>query len=82
MTDNPFFADWDTPFGMPPFDHIRPEHFPPAFERGMEEQLAEIAAIVAAPRPAGDSLNPRNPRDGSGVCIGEGRITSVTRSAG
>ncbi len=51
MTDNPFFADWDTPFGMPPFDHIRPEHFPPAFERGMEEQLAEIAAIVAAPWP-------------------------------
>src|SRR5271170_427266 len=51
MTENPFFADWDTPFGIPPFDQIRPEHFPPAFDRGMGEQLAEIAAIVASPAP-------------------------------
>ncbi|MGH7029013.1 MAG: hypothetical protein ACREEZ_01155 [Stellaceae bacterium] len=58
MTENPFFADWDTPFGMPPFDRIRPEHFLPAFDRGMAEQLAEIAAIVAAPLPAsfGDTI--------------------------
>ncbi len=53
MTDNPFFEIWDTPFGMPPFDHIRPEHFAAAFDRGMDEQLAEIAAIVAAPAPPG-----------------------------
>ena len=53
MTDNPFFLVWDTPFGMPPFDRIRPEHFPAAFDRGMDEQLTEIAAIVAAPVPAG-----------------------------
>jgi peptidyl-dipeptidase Dcp len=51
MTENPFFTDWDTPFGMPPFDRIRPDHFPAAFDRGMDEQLAEIAAIVAAPVP-------------------------------
>ncbi len=53
MTDNPFFEIWDTPFDMPPFERIRPEHFPPAFDRGMEEQLAEIAAIVAGSAPAG-----------------------------
>ncbi len=53
MTENPFFTDWDTPFGMPPFDRIRPEHFPPAFDRGMDEQIAEIAAIVASPAPPG-----------------------------
>ncbi len=53
MTDNPFFLVWDTPFGMPPFDQIRPEHFAPAFDGGMDEQRAEIAAIVAAPVPAG-----------------------------
>ncbi|MGH7047443.1 MAG: M3 family metallopeptidase [Stellaceae bacterium] len=52
MDDNPFFVTWDTPFGMPPFDRIRSEHFPPAFDRGMAEQLDEIAAIVAAPVPA------------------------------
>jgi peptidyl-dipeptidase Dcp len=37
---------WTTPFGLPPFDHIRAEHFPPAYDRGMEEQNAEIAAIT------------------------------------
>jgi len=51
MTDNPFFETWDTPFGIPPFDRIRPEHFPPAFDRGMAEQLAEVAAIAGAPSP-------------------------------
>src|SRR5947209_15507142 len=45
MTDNPFLENWTTPFGMPPFDRIRPEHFPPAFDRGMEEQTADIAVI-------------------------------------
>ena len=48
MTDNPFFESWTTPFGMPPFDRIRPEHFPPAFERGMQEQMAEAAAIAGS----------------------------------
>ncbi|MBV8507966.1 MAG: M3 family metallopeptidase [Alphaproteobacteria bacterium] len=46
MTDNPFFESWTTPFGTPPFDRIRPEHFPPAFDRGIQEQLAEIATIA------------------------------------
>ncbi len=46
MTENPFFESWTMPFGMPPFDRIRPEHFPPAFDRGMEEQIAEIGAIT------------------------------------
>ncbi len=53
MTENPFFETWETPFGIPPFDRIRPDHFPPAFDRGMAEQLAEIAAIAGAPRPPG-----------------------------
>jgi peptidyl-dipeptidase Dcp len=51
MTENPFFESWTTPLGMPPFDRIRPEHFPPAFDRGMEEQIAEIAAIASSPGP-------------------------------
>ena len=48
MTENPFFDTWTTPFGLPPFDRIRPEHFPPAFDNGMAEQNAEIAAITGA----------------------------------
>jgi peptidyl-dipeptidase Dcp len=51
MTDNPFFDIWDTPFELPPFERIRPEHFPPAFERGMAEQEAEIAAIAGSGAP-------------------------------
>jgi len=46
MTENPFFERWTTPFGVPPFDRFRSEHFPPAFNRGMEEQIAEIAVIT------------------------------------
>ncbi|MCR0983947.1 M3 family metallopeptidase [Roseomonas populi] len=50
MTEpNPFLAPWDTPFGLPPFDRIRPEHFVPAFEAAMAEHLEEVAAIGADP---------------------------------
>jgi len=45
MIDNPFFDTWTTPFGLPPFSCIRPEHFPPAFERGMLEEWEEISLI-------------------------------------
>ncbi|MEL6823592.1 MAG: M3 family metallopeptidase, partial [Calditrichota bacterium] len=43
---NPFLQEWDTPFGIPPFDLIQDEHYMPAIEKGMEENLAEIDAIV------------------------------------
>ncbi|HEY1076428.1 MAG TPA: M3 family metallopeptidase [Fontimonas sp.] len=39
-------------FEYPPFDLIRDEHFKPAFEAGMREQLAEIDAIASNPQPA------------------------------
>ena len=44
---NPFMETWDTPFGVPPFNLIKDEHYMPAFEEGMKENLAEIDAIVA-----------------------------------
>jgi peptidyl-dipeptidase Dcp len=46
-TANPFFAPSTLPYQLPPFDRIRDEHFLPAFERGMQEQLAEIEAITS-----------------------------------
>ena len=49
MTENPFSEAWNTPFELPPFDRIRPEHFPPAFDRGMAEHIAEIEAIAGSP---------------------------------
>src|SRR3984885_2689603 len=50
MTDNPLFETWPEP-GLPPFDRIRAEHFAPGFERGMAEEVAEIAAIAGAADP-------------------------------
>ena len=44
--ENPLLTEWKTPYGVPPFDQIRPEHFMPAFEQGMSLHDAEIAAIV------------------------------------
>src|ERR1051325_8561176 len=45
---NPLLADWTAPFAVPPLDAIRPEHFPPAFERGLAEHRAEIGGIAGA----------------------------------
>ena len=52
MADNPLLEDWTAPFGLPPFDRIKPEHFPPAFDHAMDEEIAEIAAITGSPEPA------------------------------
>jgi peptidyl-dipeptidase Dcp len=49
--DNPFFEEWGTPYGIPPFDRIRDEHYAPAFDRGIEELRADIAAIRDNPEP-------------------------------
>lgn len=45
--ENPFFTEWDTPYGVPPFDRIMPEHFMPAFERGMSLLDAEVDTITS-----------------------------------
>ena len=49
---NPFFIEYTTPFGVPPFEQIRVEHYKPAFLKGMKEQTAEIEAIVNNPDEA------------------------------
>lgn len=43
---NPFFAPSTLPYELPPFAEIRDEHYLPAFEAGMAEQLAEVEAIT------------------------------------
>ena len=38
---NPLLEEeWDTPFGVPPFDEIENEHYLPAFRTAMEEHAA------------------------------------------
>ncbi|MEV4557485.1 M3 family metallopeptidase [Kitasatospora sp. NPDC049285] len=51
MSDNPFFSSSTLVYELPPFSEIREEHYRPAFERGMADQLAEAAAIAADPEP-------------------------------
>lgn len=45
-SENPFFTEYTTPFGVPPFDQIKNEHFVPAIDKGMEEQNKEIDSII------------------------------------
>ena len=46
---NPFLTEWDTPFGIPPFDKIEVSDYIPALEAGSEQQNKEIDAIVSNP---------------------------------
>ena len=49
---NPLLRDWADSAGVPPFGTIRPEHFPPAFDRAFaehREQFERIAAQTDAP---------------------------------
>jgi len=48
--ENPFFREWNTPFGVPPFNEIKIEHFMPAYQAGMAEEAAQIWAIIRNPQ--------------------------------
>lgn len=43
---NPLLNNWNTPFGIAPFDQIVDEHFAPAFEVALQNHIAEIEAIT------------------------------------
>ncbi|WP_433218861.1 M3 family metallopeptidase [Microtetraspora malaysiensis] len=51
QTANPFLSPSSLPYQLPPFQEIREEHYVPAFEQGMAEHLAEIAAIADNSEP-------------------------------
>jgi peptidyl-dipeptidase Dcp len=48
---NPFFVEWTTPFGTPPFPAIEEAHFMPAFKEGMLRQKKEVETIIANSAP-------------------------------
>lgn len=43
---NPFFEEWDTPYGIPPFDKIRVSDYMPALREGMKRQNEAVEAIL------------------------------------
>jgi len=49
---NPFFSASPLPYQAPPFDVITDEHYRPAFDEGVRQKRAEIAAITANPAAA------------------------------
>ncbi|MBQ0123116.1 MAG: M3 family metallopeptidase [Bacteroidales bacterium] len=43
---NPFLTQWDTPYGIPPFDQIQEDDYLPALEEGINQSMAAVKAIV------------------------------------
>ena len=46
---NIFLTEWDTPYGMPPFEQITLADYIPAVKAGIEEQKQELDAILKNP---------------------------------
>ena len=46
MTDNPLLTESSLPYHIPPFDKIKDEHFEPAIEAGMREELKEVEGVA------------------------------------
>ena len=44
---NPFFGEWDTPYGIPPFEKISEKDYVRAVKFGIHQQSAEVDAIIA-----------------------------------
>ncbi len=49
---NPFLSPSTLPYGLPPFDIIREEHYAEAFDVGLAEMTTEIARITDSTEPA------------------------------
>jgi len=79
---NPFFEDWTAPFGAPPLDRIRPEHFVPAYDRALAEHAAEIAAIAENRNPPSfENVVVRLEKSGRLLTRVEGVFGNLTSSA-
>ena len=46
VEDNPLLNESALPYHVPPFDKIKDEHFAPAMETGMREQLKEVEVVA------------------------------------
>src|SRR5450432_1180623 len=47
MTGNPLLKESSLDLHYPPFDQIKDEHYAPAYEKGMADQLKEIEPIAS-----------------------------------
>ena len=63
---NALLTEWDLPFGLPPYQHIRAHQFQPALQYAMDAHRAELQALAADPAPA-DFANTAAALDRSGA---------------
>lgn len=52
LAGNPFITEWETPYGVPPFDDIEDAHYMPAMKAAILDLREEINTIVNNPEPA------------------------------
>ena len=49
LESNPLLQEWNTPYQTPPFSQIETKHYEPAIDYAIEQQRAEIDAIINNP---------------------------------
>jgi peptidyl-dipeptidase Dcp len=67
-SQNPLLAEFNTPFGVPPFDQIRMEHYLPAYRTAMQQQREAVDAIAASTE-APTFANTLEALEGSGALL-------------
>jgi len=72
--NNPFLEEWDTPFGIPPFEEIEISDYMPALKAGLKAHDKEIEAIISNPE-APTFENTIEAFDRSGALLG--RVAAV-----
>jgi peptidyl-dipeptidase Dcp len=68
--DNPLLRPYNTPFEVPPFDLVKPEHYLPAIKEAIKIQEEEIEVIVSQTKKP-DFKNTIEAFENSGVLLGE-----------
>ena len=49
LENNPLLQEWNTPYQTPPFSQIETKHYEPAIDFAIEQQRAEVDAIINNP---------------------------------
>ncbi|MCQ2142550.1 MAG: M3 family metallopeptidase [Bacteroidales bacterium] len=74
ISNNPFMEEWDTPYGIPPFEKFEASDFMPALKAGIKAHNEEIQAIISNPE-APTFENTIAAFDRSGAVLG--RVSNV-----
>ena len=70
---NPLLEEFNTPFGVPPFNLIKEQHYIPAIQKAMEMQNQEIEAIINEKAPTFENVYERFERSGHALS----KVTSI-----